>query len=141
MDGVFIPSHGIGEILLDVRDLHWYMLNSSYFSIDKEIPFFIILINMDSLRMRYYHRLKINRLFSLQIIIDLREVTTCFILGFKKLKDLCKDIFAKSDIETLDYCLEVYRQHLNHEKFDFFIADKWKLLEALKRIDGALFTL
>ena len=141
MDGVFIPSHGIGEILLDVRDLHWYMLNSSYFSIDKKIPFFIILINMDSLRMRYYHRLNINRLFSLQIIIDLREVTTCFILGFKKLKDLCKGIFAKSDVETLDYCLEVYRQHLNHEKFDFFIADKWKLLEALKRIDGALFTL
>ena len=29
MDGVFIPSHGIGEILLNVRDLHWYMLNSS----------------------------------------------------------------------------------------------------------------
>ena len=29
MDGVFIPSHGIDEILLNVRDLHWYMLNSS----------------------------------------------------------------------------------------------------------------
>ena len=141
MDGVFIPSHGVGEILLDVRDLDGYMLNSSYFSIDKEIPFFRLLINMASLRMRYYHTLNINRLFLPEIIIDLREVTTYFILGFKKLKGLCKDIFAKSDIETLDYCLEVYRQHLNQEKIDFFIADKWKLLEALKRIDGVLFTL
>ena len=63
MDGVFIPSHGIVEILLDVRDLHWYMLNSSYFNIDKEIPFFRLLIDMASLRMRYYHRLNANRLF------------------------------------------------------------------------------
>ena len=114
MDGVLIPSHGIDEILLDVRDLHWYMLNSSYFNIDKEIPFFRLLINMASLRMRYYHRLNANSLFLPQIIIDLGEVTTYFILGFKKLKDLCNDIFAKSDIETLDYCLEVYWQHLNH---------------------------
>ena len=63
MDGVFIPSHGIVEILLDVRDLHWYMLNSSYFNIDKETPFFRLLIDMASLRMRYYHRLNANRLF------------------------------------------------------------------------------
>ena len=32
---MFIPSHGIGEIRLDVRDLYWYMLNSSYFNIEK----------------------------------------------------------------------------------------------------------
>ena len=114
MDGVLIPSHGIGEILLDVRDLHWYMLNSSYFNIDNEIPFFRLLINMASIHMRYYHRLNANSLFLPQIIIDLGEVTAYFILDFKKLKDLCNDIFAKSDIETLDYCLEVYWQHLNH---------------------------
>ena len=46
--------------------------------------------------------------------------TTYFILGFNKLKELSKDLFATGDIETLDYCLEVYRQHLNHEKLDFF---------------------
>ena len=69
---------------------------------------------MASLLMRYYHRINANRLFLPQIIIDLGEVTTYFILGFKKLNDLCNDIFAKSDIETLDYCLEVYWQHLNY---------------------------
>ena len=40
MDRVFIPSHGIGEIQLDLQDMHWYMLNSSFFEIEKEIPFF-----------------------------------------------------------------------------------------------------
>ena len=41
---------------------------------------------MGSLRMRYYHRLNANHLFLPQMIIDLGEVTTYFILGFKKLK-------------------------------------------------------
>ena len=40
MNSVFIPSNGIGEIRLDSRDLYWHMLNSSYFNINKEIPFF-----------------------------------------------------------------------------------------------------
>ena len=41
---MFIPSQGISEIRLDVRDLYWYMLNSSYFNIEKEIPFFKLLV-------------------------------------------------------------------------------------------------
>ena len=48
-------------------------------------------------------------------------MTTCFMLGFNKLKELSKDLFAMGEIETLDYCLEVYRQHLNHEKLNFLL--------------------
>lgn len=44
MDRVFIPSCGIGELYVDVRDMYWYMLNSSYFNIHKEIPFFRLLL-------------------------------------------------------------------------------------------------
>ena len=40
MNSVFIPSNGIGEIRPYSGDLYRYMLNSSYFSINKEIPFF-----------------------------------------------------------------------------------------------------
>ena len=122
MDGMFIPSHGIGEIRLDVSDLYWYMLNSSYFNIEKEITFFKLLVDMTSLRMRYFQRINANRVFLPQIIIDLGHATTCFVLGFNKLKELSKDLFAMGEIETLDYCLEVYRQHLNHEKLDFLLV-------------------
>ena len=51
---VFIPSNGIGEIYLDLSDMHWYYYESSTFNIDKEIPFLKLFIDMASLRMRYY---------------------------------------------------------------------------------------
>ena len=132
MYSVFIPSNSIGEICLDSRDLYWYMINSSYFNIDKEIPFFKLLIDMASLRMRYFQRINANRIFLSQIIMDLGHATTYFLLGFNKLKELGKDLFGTGDIETLNYCLEIYRQHLNHEKLDFFIADKWEIKEIMK---------
>ena len=97
---MFIPSYGIGEIQLDLQDMHWYMLNSSFFEIEKEIPFFRLLFEMASLRMRYYHGINANRSFLLQTILDLGNVTTWFILGFKKLKSLSNKIFLTSDIET-----------------------------------------
>ena len=141
MNSVFIPSHGIAEIRLDSRDLYWYMLNSSYFNVNKEIPFFQLLIDMASLRMRYFQRINADRIFLPQIIIDLGHAITYFILGFNKVKELSKDLFATGDIETLDYCLEVYRQHLNHEKLDFFIADKWEIKDCLKTIERTLLNL
>ena len=141
MDDMFIPSHGIGEICLDVRDLYWYMLNSSYFNIEKEISFFKLLVDMASLLMRYFQRINANRVFLPQIIINLGHATTCFMLSFNKLKELSKDLFATGDIETLDYCLEVYGQHLDHEKLDFFIAYKWELCKTLQTIERVLFNL
>ena len=51
---VFIPSNGIGEIYLDLSEMHWYYYESSTFNIDKEIPFLKLLLDMASLRMRYY---------------------------------------------------------------------------------------
>ena len=91
--------------------------------------------------MRYFQRLNANRIFSPQIITDLGYATTYFTLSFNKLKELSKDLFAIGDIETLDYCLEIYRQHSNHEKLDFFIADKWEIKDCLKTIERTLLNL
>ena len=96
---------------------------------------------MASFRMRYYHRINANRSFLPQSILDLGNVTTWLILGFKKFKNLSNKIFLTSDIETLDYCMEVCRQHLNNERMDFFIADKWELHETVTTIERVLFNL
>ena len=45
----FIPSHGIGEMYLDVSDMFWYYYESSTFNIDKEIHFVKLLLDMSSL--------------------------------------------------------------------------------------------
>ena len=58
----FIPSNGVGEICLDVSNMHGYLYESSCYNIDKEIPFMKLLLDMASLRMRYYIQLNGNRI-------------------------------------------------------------------------------
>ena len=57
---VFIPSNGIAELYLDVFDMYWYYYELILFNIDKEIPFMKLLLDMASLRMRYYQCLNGN---------------------------------------------------------------------------------
>ena len=94
---------------------------------------------MASLRMRCYTRLNVNCLFLPQIILDVGKRNTYLIQSFIKIKSLCKDLFCTGDIETLDYCMEVYRQFINRELFDFFIIDKWELKLALAKLRDELF--
>ena len=51
---VFIPLNGIGELYLDVFYIDWYYYESTLFNTDKEMPFMKLLLDMASLRMRYY---------------------------------------------------------------------------------------
>ena len=67
---VFIPSHGLGEIYLNIEDNHWYGHNSSCFDDQKEIPFFKLLNDMASLRMRYYLKINNNCSFLPPTLLD-----------------------------------------------------------------------
>ena len=69
---VFIPSNGIGEVYLDLSDMHWYYYESSTLNIDKEISFLKLLLDMTSLRMRYYINITLDkRIGILQITLDI----------------------------------------------------------------------
>ena len=52
MNHVFIPSHGIGEVYVNLSDMYWYMYDSSFCNLKKEIPFFKLLLDIGSLYMR-----------------------------------------------------------------------------------------
>ena len=119
----FIPSHGIGELYLDVGNKYWYMHNSSLFNFQKEIPFFKLILDMVSLRMRYYLWLNSNRLFVPQTLLDIGHISTYFFKIFITIKSLTEDLFCIGDIETLDYCIDVYRQFVSREPLDFFINE------------------
>ena len=116
---VFIPSNGIGELYIDVYDLHWYYYESTLYNIDKEIPFMRLILDMASLRMRYYHRLNGNRRLVPETIIDIGHTSAILVKTFIKIKVLREDLLCTGDIETVDYCMFVYKQFLNHEPFDF----------------------
>ena len=136
---VFIPSNGIGELYLDVFDMHWYYYESILFKIDKKIPFMKLLFDMASLRMRYYQRLNGNHLLVPQTIIGIGHTSAILVKTFIKIKALSEDLFCTGDIETVDYCMEVYRQFLNNEPLDFFISGNWEIQLALQNIKCELF--
>ena len=105
---VFIPSNGTGELCLDVFDMSWYYYKSTLFNTDKEIPFLKLLLDMASLRMRYYHRLKGNCLLVPQIIIDIGHTSAMLVKTFIEIKALREDLFFTGDTEAVDYYMEVY---------------------------------
>ena len=126
----FIPSNGVGELYLGVSDMHQYLRASSCFNIDKEIPFLKLLLDIASLRMRYYTQLNGNRLLAIR---NLGYTSAMLTKSFIKITNLGKDVFCTGDIETLDYCMEVYSftslQFLNKEPLDFFICGCWESRE------------
>ena len=119
--------------------MHWYYYESTLFNIDNKIPFIKLLLDMASLRMRYYHRLNGNPLLVSQTIIDIGHTSAILVETFIKIKALSEDLFCTGDIETVDYCMEVYRQFLNNKPLDFFISGNWEIQLALQNIKRELF--
>ena len=102
------------------------MQNSSLFNFQKEIPFFKLILDMASLRMRYYLRLNGNCLFVPQTLLDIGRISTYLFKSFITIKSLTEDLFCTGDNETLDYCMEVHRQFVSREPLYFFIRDNGK---------------
>lgn len=46
--------------------------------------------------------------------------------------------FGTGDIQTIDYCLEVYRQYLDNEEFDPFLWNALKIKLTLKSLQPEL---
>ena len=109
------------------------MYSSFCFNLYKEIPFFKLLLDMAGLRMRYYMQINSNHLLVPQTLLEIGRVSTYLFKTFITIKSLSKDLFCTEDTETLDYCMEVYKQFVNREPLNSFIADKWEIVHALKK--------
>ena len=74
---------------------------------------------MASLHMRYYVQLNGNRLLVPQTLLNIGRISTYLNKSFITIKSLREELFCTGDIETIDYCMEVYRHYENCEPFDF----------------------
>ena len=74
---------------------------------------------MASLHMRYYVQLNGNRLLVPQTLLNIGRISTYLNKSFIAIKSLREELFCTGDIETIDYCMEVYRHSENCEPFDF----------------------
>ena len=118
MNGVFIPSHGIGEVYIDVFDMRWQMLSSSFYNFRKNIPFFKLLLDMGRLMMRCYIRLDARETDAYNVILlnDFKEKAIYLMKSYKKIESLSEDLFATNDIEAYNHCMKVFDQYVRNEK-------------------------
>ena len=83
--------------------------------------------------MRYYLQLNGNCLFVPQTLFDIGCITTYLF------KSLTEDLFRTGDIETLDYCMQVYTQFVSRGPLDYFIRYQWEIRLALNKMRDELF--
>ena len=93
MNRVFIPSHGIGEVYIDLSDMYWYMYDSFFYNLEKEIPFFKLLLDLGSLYMRCRMRLNVQEtdIYRRILMIDFRKESTYLLRSFMKIESLSED--------------------------------------------------
>ena len=121
MNGVFIPSRGIGEVYIDVFDMGWRMLSSSFSNFRKNIPFFKLLLDMGSLMMRCYIRLNQRETDAYNIILleNFKEKTTYLMRSYKKIESLSGKLIVTGDIEAYNHYMKVFDQYVQNGKRNF----------------------
>ena len=121
MNSVFIPSHGIGEVYIDVFDLRWRMLSSSFYNFRKNVSFFKLLLGMGSLMMRCYLRFDARETDAYNIIFlnDFREKTGYLMRSYKKIGSLSENLVAPSDIKAYNHYMKVFDQYVQNGKRNF----------------------
>ena len=98
---VFIPSYGLGEIYLDIEDDRWYMHDSSCFDYQEEIPFFKLLFDMASLRMRCYTRINNNCFSFRRLCLIVEELVYICLRALLKLEVWAKIFFVLETLKRL----------------------------------------
>ena len=137
MSNRFIPSNGVGELYLDVSDMHWYLYESSCYNIDKKIPFMKLLLDMASLQMRYYLQLNGNWLLLPQAILNFGYTSPMLTKSFIKIKSLNEDLFVHTTFKLLTIVWK-FSQFLNIESLDFFISGHWEIELAFQNMKREL---
>ena len=69
-----------------------------------------------------------------QIITDIIKISTKIIKNFKRIQNLMDDLFCTGEIQTIDYCLEVYRKYIENEDFDPFLYNALEINLTLRSL-------
>ena len=72
-----------------------------------------------------------------QIITDIK-ISSEIIKNFKRIQNWADDLFSTGEIQTIDYCLEVYRQYIENEDFDPVLYNALEINLTLKSLKPEL---
>ena len=136
----YISFSGIGEIEFVVRRKDWYKCDGTEFNADKTIPFIKLLIDLVGAGAKYYqNQRRLERYENYpRFPKDIMKTAARLSCSFIKIKILSDDMFSTGDIQTIDYCLEAYRQYTSGEAFDSFLWNAWEIERTLSLLQPEL---
>ena len=133
---IYIPSGGTGETEFIPEEKNWYKTEVARFNEDKAIPFMKLLTDLVGAISKYHrNQTRMERSENyLPLAVDTLKTASKLVCGFKKIKKLTDDLFCTGDIQTIEHCLEVYRQYKSGEQFDYFLWNGWEIKRTLSRL-------
>ena len=135
-----IPSGGIGEIEYDIERKHWFKIEASKFNEDKAIPFLKLINDLVGALWKYYRNWSKNGRYKHfpELAQEILETANGLAKSYAQIKEYTNNLFYTSDIHTIDYGLEDYRQFLDKEPFDYPIFLSIEIKEALPKLHKSL---
>ena len=133
---IYIPSGSIGEIEFIPEEKNWHKTDAARFNEDKAIPFTKLLTDLVGVISKYHrNEARMGRYENFRpLAVDILKTPSKLACSFKKIKELTDDLFCIGDIQTIDYCLEVYRQYRNGEQFENFLWNGWEIKRTFSRL-------
>ena len=68
------------------------------------------------------------------LAVDIWKTASKLPCSFKKVKELTDELLCIGDIQTIDYCLEIYRQYRSGVQFDYFLWNGWEIKRNLSSL-------
>ena len=129
----YIPFGGTREIEFDVRRKDWHKCDAVEFNEDKAIPFIKLLIDFVGAGSKYYqNQTRLKRYENYPwLAVDIMKTATRLSRSFIKIKKLTDYMLSTGNIQTIDYCLEVYRQYTIGEALHYFLWNAWEIERTL----------
>ena len=75
------------------------------------------------------------------LAVDILKTASKLACSFQKSEELTDDLFCTGDFQTIDYCLEVYRQYRSGEQFDYFLWNRWEIKRTLSGLHPEMINL
>ena len=69
---------------------------------------------------------------------DIIKISSKIKKNFKRIQNLTDGLFCTDEIQTVDYCLEVYRQYIENEDFDLFLYNALEINLTLRSLKPEL---
>ena len=115
----------VGEMYFWCKD--WCKHDSSDFDKDKSIPFIKLLSDLvGDWAVYYLNQTRMGRYENYPLLAKNIKKAGQLKCLYNKIKKLSDELFCTGDIQTIDDCLEVYRQYVNNESFDPFLYNDWE---------------